>query len=108
MAKGTKITEWPTFLLAFTIYAGWAALTFFHAAIPWPLLVLGGAWVLAWQMSLQHEVLHGHPTRSRRLNDALGFPPLTLWLPYFIYRRSHLRHHRDAYLTDPLEDPETY
>jgi fatty acid desaturase len=100
--------EWPTFLLAFIIYAGWAALTFFHAEIPWPLLVLGGAWLLAWQMSLQHEVLHGHPTRSRRLNDALGFPPLTLWLPYFIYRRSHLRHHRDAYLTDPLEDPETY
>lgn len=59
-------------------------------------------------MSLQHEVLHGHPTRWRWFNDALGFPPLTLWLPYRIYRASHLRHHRDAHLTDPLEDPESY
>ncbi len=100
--------EFPTILLAFIIYGLWAGLTFFHAAIPWPLLAVGGGWVLAWQMSLQHEVLHGHPTRSRRVNDAIGFPPLTLWLPYLIYRRLHLRHHRDAYLTDPLEDPESY
>jgi len=100
--------EWPTLLLAVIIYGGWAGITFFHAAIPWPILAACGGWLLAWQMSLQHEVLHGHPTRSRRINDALGFPPLTLWLPYLIYRRLHLRHHRDAYLTDPLEDPESY
>jgi fatty acid desaturase len=103
----TKI-DFPTILLALIIYGMWAGLTFFHAAIAWPLLAAGGGWVLAWQMSLQHEVLHGHPTRSRRVNDAVGFPPLTLWLPYLIYRRLHLRHHRDAYLTDPLEDPESY
>jgi fatty acid desaturase len=47
------------------------------------------------------------PTRRRAVNDALGFPPLNLWLPYQVYRASHLRHHRDAWLTDPLEDPET-
>jgi fatty acid desaturase len=101
-------TEWPTVFLAAIIYGGWAVLTYFYAVIPWPVLAACGGWVLAWQMSLQHEVLHGHPTISRRLNDALGFPPLTLWLPYQIYRRLHLRHHRDAYLTDPLEDPESY
>jgi fatty acid desaturase len=100
--------EWPTFALAALIYGGWAALTYFHGAIPWPLLMAAGGWVVAWQMSLQHEVLHGHPTRSRRLNDAIGFPPLTLWLPYLIYRRLHLRHHRNEFLTDPLEDPESY
>jgi fatty acid desaturase len=100
--------EWPTCLLAIVIYGGWAALTFFHAAIPWPFLVIGGGWFVAWQMSFQHEVLHGHPTRWRGINDALGFPPLTLWLPYMVYRRMHLRHHRDEHLTDPLEDPETY
>lgn len=100
--------EWPTVALCLLIYGGWAALTFFHRNIPWPLLLLGGSWIIAWHMSLQHELLHGHPTRSRRINDALGFPPLTLWLPYHIYRLSHLRHHRDEHLTDPLEDPETY
>ncbi len=100
--------EWPTVGLCLLIYGGWAALTFFHRAIPWPLLVLGGGWIIAWQMSLQHELLHGHPTRRRFVNDALGFPPLTLWLPYRSYRLSHLRHHHDEHLTDPLEDPETY
>jgi fatty acid desaturase len=100
--------EWPTVLLCLVIYTGWAALTFYHRNIPWPLLALGGGWIVAWHMSLQHELLHGHPTRSRAINDALGFPPLTIWLPYQIYRLSHLRHHRDEHLTDPLEDPETY
>jgi fatty acid desaturase len=100
--------EWPTVMLCLVIYGGWTALTFFYRDIPWPLLLLGGGWVIAWQMSLQHELLHGHPTRLRALNDALGFAPLTLWLPYHIYRYNHLRHHRDEHLTDPLEDPETY
>jgi fatty acid desaturase len=100
--------EWPTVALACAIYLGWGALTFFHAVIPWPLLALGGGWFVAWHMSIQHEVLHGHPTRYRWLNDAIGFPPLTLWLPYWVYRAIHLRHHRNEYLTDPLEDPETY
>jgi fatty acid desaturase len=100
--------EWPTIALCIVIYAGWGALTFFHALIPWPLLALGGGWFVAWHMSLQHEVLHGHPTRRRWINDAIGFPPLTLWLPYSIYRGNHLRHHRNEHLTDPLEDPESY
>ncbi|GAB0114637.1 fatty acid desaturase [Acidisoma sp. C75] len=100
--------EWPTIGLCATIYGGWLALTFFYRDIPWPLLLALGGWLVAWHMSFQHEVLHGHPTRWRALNDALGFPPLTLWLPYRIYRASHLRHHRDHHLTDPLEDPESY
>jgi fatty acid desaturase len=58
-------------------------------------------------MSLQHEVIHGHPTRSQRFNDLIGAPPLSLWLPYSLYRDSHRLHHRDAHLTDPLEDPES-
>jgi len=100
--------EWPTLALAATIYLGWAALTFWHAALPPWLVYPALTWLVAWQGSLQHEVLHGHPTRNRRLNDALGFPPLSLWLPYAIYRRSHLRHHVDVRLTDPMDDPESY
>ena len=100
--------EWPTIALAAAIYGLWAALTFWHAALPAWLVFPALAWLTAWHGSLQHEVLHGHPTRFRRLNDALGFPPLALWLPYAIYRRSHLRHHIDVRLTDPLDDPESY
>jgi len=100
--------EWPTWLLIVAIYGGWALLTWYHAALPvWALAAMGG-WVIAWQMSLQHELLHGHPTRRRWLNHALGFPPLNLWLPFRVYRSTHLRHHRDEHLTDPLEDPESY
>lgn len=100
--------EWPTLGLAVLIYGAWAALTWCHAALPPWLVYPALAWLVAWHGSLQHEILHGHPTRSRRLNDALGFPPLALWLPYAIYRRSHLRHHVDVRLTDPMDDPESY
>ena len=33
--------------------------------MPWPALQLAGAWIIAWQMNLQHEIIHGHPTPSR-------------------------------------------
>lgn len=102
-----RSVEWPTVLLTLVIYGGWLAVTWFWRSLPGPLLVGIGAWLLAWQGSLQHEVMHGHPTRIRALNDAIGWPPLTLWLPYAIYRTSHLRHHRDELLTDPIEDPES-
>jgi fatty acid desaturase len=99
--------EWPTLTLCCVIYGGWTALTWWHAALPPWIAFPGLAWLVAWHSSLQHEVLHGHPTRNRRINDALGFVPLALWLPYHIYRVSHLRHHDDARLTDPLDDPES-
>ncbi|HEV2099716.1 MAG TPA: fatty acid desaturase [Stellaceae bacterium] len=65
---------------------------------------------LAWHNSLQHETIHGHPTRSKRVNAALGATPLALWLPYELYRVSHLRHHADAgrHLTVPGRDPEAH
>lgn len=99
--------EWPTVLLAAAIYGGWSALTFWHAAIPGPLLFAAGGWWIAWHGSLQHETIHGHPTRSAPANWMIGFPPLALWLPYSIYRRTHLLHHRAATVTHPLADPES-
>jgi fatty acid desaturase len=99
--------EAPTMLLAIVIYSGWIATTLMWRALPWPLLVILGGWLTMWHSSLQHETIHGHPTRVRRINDAIGFPPLSLWLPYDIYRSSHLRHHNDENLTDPIEDPES-
>ncbi len=99
--------EWPTVALCAVIYGGWLALTWVHAALPAWLVFPGLAWLVAWHGSLQHEILHGHPTRSRAINDAIAFAPLSLWLPYGIYRVSHLRHHDDARLTDPIDDPES-
>ncbi|NNG03812.1 MAG: fatty acid desaturase, partial [Inquilinus sp.] len=39
---------------------------------------------------------------------ALGWPPLSLWLPYALYRASHLAHHNNDRLTEPLADPESF
>lgn len=100
--------EWPTVGLAVAIYAGFGLLTWHHAALPWWAVVALGAWLGAWHGSLQHEIVHGHPTRRRRLNHLLALPSLGLWLPFGLYRESHLAHHVDRRLTDPTEDPESF
>ncbi|MBI2720464.1 MAG: fatty acid desaturase [Rhizobiales bacterium] len=100
--------EWPTFLLIFLVYAGLAALIWLNAVLAWWIILPAGAYLAALHVSLQHEVLHGHPTGSRRLNEALVFLTPHFWLPYPRYRDSHLKHHNDADLTDPRRDPESY
>jgi fatty acid desaturase len=106
-ANGQHGIEWPTAGLVGALYLGWAGLVWVHAALPLPLWLLLAGLVSGLWGSAQHELIHGHPTRSRRLNTALGTPPLWLWLPFERYRRSHLTHHRDERLTDPLDDPES-
>ena len=64
--------------------------------------------LIALHGSLQHEMVHGHPTRWRALNRLLGVIPLQLWIPFGRYRDTHHAHHRDARLTDPVDDPESF
>lgn len=99
--------EWPTLLLAVVIHGGWLALTWWHAALPWPVVLGVGGWLLAWHGSLQHETIHGHPTGRARIDGLIGGVPLSLWLPYAVYRRTHLAHHRTGRITDPFDDPES-
>ncbi|WP_231639270.1 fatty acid desaturase [Sphingomonas profundi] len=99
--------EIPTILLAAAIYGGWIAATWWHAAMPAWLLPVAGGWLIAWHGSLQHETIHGHPTGIARLDAAIGAVPLALWLPYAVYRRTHLAHHATAAVTDPFDDPES-
>jgi fatty acid desaturase len=96
-----------TLAVAMLIYGGWVAATLMAARLP-PLVVapLGG-WLIAWHGSLQHETIHGHPTRWRRINRLLGAPPLNLWLPYGRYADLHLTHHSTDQLTVPGADPES-
>ena len=57
-------------------------------------------------MSLGHELLHGHPTPWTSVNSAIGFIPLSFWVPFARYKTMHVRHHRSN-LTFPEDDPES-
>lgn len=100
--------ELPTWLLIAFVYGSWLFLTSRYGH--WPLWMVAPtvAVMLTLHSSLQHEILHGHPTRNPEINRLLGIVPLSLWMPYERYRASHLVHHRDERLTDPLDDPESY
>jgi fatty acid desaturase len=106
--KRRAAVEVPTLLLIVATYAAWLAATFAYGR--WPLWVVAPvtAVIVTLHSSLQHEIVHGHPTRWSGINRLFAIVPLSLWLPYERYRRSHLAHHLDERLTDPLDDPESY
>lgn len=100
--------EWLTVALIAAVYLIIGSLVWFHTILPWWLILPIGSYAACLHSSLQHEILHGHPTRNRRLNEALVFIVPHLWLPYGRYRDTHLAHHNDVNLTDPELDPESY
>jgi fatty acid desaturase len=100
--------EWPTVALIAAVYGILICLVWFHAALPWWVILPVGAYVACLHSSLQHEVLHGHPTRNRTVNELMVFVTPHLWLPYGRYRDLHLKHHNNEHLTCPVEDPESY
>jgi fatty acid desaturase len=99
--------EWPTWLVWCVIWGAWLLLVGSYGSIPtWvstPLLVL----LMAWYMSFQHELTHGHPTRIEAINRLIGLPPLAVWYPFDTYKVDHLKHHDDAHLTEPGVDTES-
>lgn len=100
--------EWPTVALLVACYGLWGMAGYvLYPAEPIVALVLIGI-TIALHSSLQHEALHGHPTRSAWLNEALVFAPLGVFYPYRSYKRTHIQHHEDERLTDPFDDPESY
>ncbi len=98
--------EWPTLGLLAACYGLWALGTVLPVA--WlPLAVVLVTLSTALHSSLTHEMLHGHPFRSRFWNAALVFPALSVVTPYLRFKDTHLAHHRDSILTDPYDDPES-
>jgi fatty acid desaturase len=100
--------EIPTLLLILITYGGWLLITAAYGR--WSLWIIApiGAALLTLHSSLQHEIIHGHPTRWGRVNRLLGIVPLSFWLPFERFRQNHLEHHSDERLTDPLDDSESY
>ena len=94
--------------VAATIGVGFAALLAWHDRVPVAFAVVVLALLSAWYGSLQHEIVHGHPTPWRRLNEALGVVPLGLVVRFGDYRHTHLQHHATPWLTDPDLDPESF
>ncbi|MDB5820685.1 MAG: hypothetical protein JWQ11_4325 [Rhizobacter sp.] len=107
-SRGRRLRdEWPTWCLIVAIYGGWLFAAHEHHALGTPLTLAALGLLACWYMSLQHELLHGHPTRSKAINRLLGLLPLAVWYPYDLYREGHLAHHRDELLTQPGIDPES-
>ncbi|WP_254054663.1 fatty acid desaturase [Roseovarius sp. EL26] len=102
-----RLVEWPTLLLLVVCYLGWSVATTWLAALWLPLGIAATIIFVALHSSLTHEALHGHPFRSKALNEFLVFPCLGLAIPYQRFRDLHLDHHRDSLLTDPYDDPES-
>ena len=100
--------EWPTISLMIVCYGFWlTAGDYIYPAMPILALALMAVSV-AFHSSLQHEVLHGHPTRNGMINEILVSLPIGLVFPYRRYKHLHLKHHADERLTDPYDDPESY
>lgn len=113
-AQQTQFVDWrsrrvepPTVALLVVMLAAWLILVLGHDFVPAWVSVPAFAVLGGWFLSLQHELLHGHPFRRSSLNTAIGFAPLSLWMPYLRYKTLHIAHHRSD-LTDPIGDPESF
>src|SRR6185436_790256 len=102
--------DFRTLAVAAAILGGFVLWTLNFQHMPLWVAAPIGSIVLAWYGSLQHETIHGHPTRSRRVNALIGGAPLSLWIPYAVYRETHIRHHRHdgRRLTEVGHDPESF
>jgi fatty acid desaturase len=100
--------EWATIAVAAAIAIGFAAVLVWHDRIPVIVELSVLAALGAWYNSLQHEVIHGHPTPWPLVNTSLATAPLGLVVPFARYRETHLAHHRSPRLTDPEQDPESF
>lgn len=107
VAQGRK-WELPTLAVAAFVYAGWLGYVLVFRELPWFARPLLGGLLIALHGSLQHECIHGHPTPHAWLNDLIAAPPLVLFYPYSLYKRSHVRHHQTRELTTPIDDTESY
>jgi len=113
IAEGSLTTwldkvEAPTWALIVAVYLSLGLLTYYATALPVWLLVPLAAVAVCWYSHLQHELVHGHPTRNSRFNTLFGLLPFTLYMPYSLYKKTHLLHHATPALTDPDFDTESY
>jgi fatty acid desaturase len=99
--------EWRTLAVIVCFWLAISATVGFSSHLP-TVVKLGALSLLgAFFGSLQHEVIHRHPTPWLAVNRMFVIVPLQLFMPFERYRITHLQHH-DCDLTDPFTDPESY
>lgn len=99
--------DWRTLILAVVVYGGWFATVFLHKQMPWWATFVLLTWFGAWHLSLQHELVHGHPFRNAKANAALASLSVTMWVPFLSFKRDHISHHNTT-LTHPKLDTESF
>jgi fatty acid desaturase len=110
LSRKRRHLDLRTLGVAILVHGGSVLWTIYFTRMPLWLAAPLGSILLAWYGSLQHETIHGHPTSSRRINTLIGILPLSLWIPFAIYRETHIRHHRHSgrRLTEVGHDPESF
>lgn len=104
---GKSRFEWPTLVLLGACYVLWALGTTMVYAFWAPLGFILTVVMIGLHSSLTHEMVHGHPFKNERWNEAIMAPCLGLIVPFRRFRDLHLAHHEDSRLTDPYDDPES-
>ncbi len=107
MQTQQPVVEWQTLTVMIATYLTLGIATTWLSDLSLPIAILMTSFAVAQFSSLQHEVLHGHPFRSRRLSEAAVFLGATIYIPYIRFKDTHLAHHHDPILTDPYDDPES-
>lgn len=100
-------TEWRTLALIVACYSSLVFMIVNPLEIPLLVQILILIPLITLHSSLQHECIHGHPFLSQHVNDAIIFIPVGVLLPYFRFKDSHIKHHQNASISDPYEDPES-
>ena len=100
--------ELPTLGLILANYLSWFLLVLYghyFNSLVW-ILLMGVVTTL--NLSIMHEVVHGHPTRNKLLNRLLLIVPIGWVFPFERFRDTHIEHHETGNLTDPFDDPESW
>jgi fatty acid desaturase len=98
----------PTLLVAAAIYSSWLLLLASHRYVPWWITAPLAGYVVQWHFSLQHEAIHSMRGLPKWLRRVLVWPPIGIWFPFELYRRSHFPHHHNTHLTYPRQDTESF
>ena len=103
-----ETAEFRTFFLITACYSAIAVLILNPLDIPLIAQMVLLIPLITLHSSLQHELMHGHPFKSQRVNDLLAMVPVGLFVCYYRFKESHLKHHNDRVICDPYEDPESW